>query len=263
MFKPKATGDAEMNSISKLLMMSHHGWGKTTQFAHYQKEIGPGFILSGESGLMSVKDSNIDYLPFSSWDGAHDPVKDVYSFRGIVRMMQSPEFKNMNYKWIGLDSLTELSDRLIETLEDKHKDNKNTFEKWGEYSRLLIGALKWVRDLPTHVCVTCLAAEETNDNGVVEYWPMVKGQKVGKQIPGLFDHVFCGIRSTEGDRDNPVVTRRIITDEVRGWHGKTRDPRGRLKPIMETANVVELFKIMAMSDEQYANHNANNTKKGA
>ncbi len=259
MFKPKKTCDAELNEISKLLIMAHHGWGKTTQFGHYAREYGKGFILSGESGLMSVKDHDIDYLPFSSWDGPHDPEKDVYSFRGIVRQMQSPEFKAMGYKWIGLDSLTELADRLLETLEEKHKDNKNTFEKWGEYARLLTGALKWIRDLPTHVCVTCLAQEETNDNGVIEYWPMVKGAKVGKQIPGLFDHVFCGIRSTDGDRDNPVVTRRLITDEVRGWHGKTRDPRGRLTPIMDTANVVELFRLMDMSDEQFAEYQS---KKG-
>nr|MDT0250060.1 AAA family ATPase [Endozoicomonas sp.] len=225
---------------------------KTTQCKYLNRKYGKGFILSGESGLKSIADCDIDYLPFTSWDGAHDPEKDVYSFRGIVRMMSSPEFKAQGYNWICLDSLTELSDRLFDSLEDKHKDNKNTFEKWGEYSRLLIGALKWIRDLPTHVLVTCLAAEETNDNGTTEYWPMVKGAKVGKQIPGLFDHVFCILMSTEGSPDDPVVKRRLITDKVRGWHGKTRDPRGRLKPIMNTADITELFDLMEMSDEQFA-----------
>ena len=253
MFKTKKTSDASVTEASKTLLCSHHGWGKTTQCKYYEKKFGKGFILSGESGLISVGDCDIDYLPFTSWDGAHDPERDMYSFRGIVRMMSTKEFRDQGYKWVCLDSLTELSDRLLDFLEEKHKDNKNGYEKWGEYARLLIGALKWIRDLPFHVLVTSLAGEETNDNGVLEYWPMVKGNKVGKQIPGLFDHVFCGARTTEGDNPaNPTIIRHIITDEVRGWHGKCRDPRRRLLPVELCSDITALFDRMEMTDEQFA-----------
>lgn len=251
-FAPMQTTDASVVGQSKTLLMTHHGWGKTTQCKYYQQQIGPGFIISGESGLKSVSDVAIDYLPFSSWDGKHDPANGVYSFKGIVSMMESPEFKAAGYKWICIDSLTELSDRLLEHLEEVHRENKNTFEKWGDYGRLLIGALKWVRDLPYHVLVTSLAGEEQNDNGATEYWPLVKGQKVLKQIPGLFDNVLCGVKKVETEGGAQTVHRFIVTDHVKGWPGKVRDPRSRLKPVESGYTVPELLKMIAMNDDDYA-----------
>ena len=116
-----------------------------------------GLILSGEAGLKSIEDVDIDYLPFSSWDGRivktkddrlnqvpADPENGDYSFRSIMQMMQSEEFKKQGYNWIAVDSLTELSERLLEYLEYKHQDNKNGFEKWGDYGRLMLGSLKWI-----------------------------------------------------------------------------------------------------------------------
>jgi hypothetical protein len=116
--------------------------------------------------------------------------------------------------------------------------------KWQEYERQMIGALKLIRDLPLEVYATCLAKEEKNDNDEVEYWPMVMQTKVAKKLPALFDHVFCGLRSTDESGSDVVIRRHIITDEVRGWHGKTRDPRNRLKPVEACGNVVELLKRM-------------------
>ena len=254
-FHPRKTNDAAVVDTSKTLIIAHHGFGKTTQYKYYQQHFGPGFLLSGEGGLKSIEDCDIDYLPFNSFDGRHDPDNGVCSFRGIIRMMATPEFKAMNYSWIGIDSLTELSDRLMDHLEKKHQNNKNKFEVWADYARLLIGSLKFVRDLPTHVLVTCLAGEETDDNGMVHYWPMIKGKQVGKQVPGLFDYVFCGVRTTEGGVENPVIKRHIITDEVGGWHGKTRDKNRRLKPVEMCSDITRLFERMSMSDKQFAELN--------
>ena len=68
MFKPLNTSD-QTTSFRKTLLYGHHGWGKTTQFIHYQKHYGKGFIISGESGLSSIRSAGIDYLPFTSWAG--------------------------------------------------------------------------------------------------------------------------------------------------------------------------------------------------
>ena len=37
----------------------------------------------------------------------------------------------------------------------------------GSLERKITAALKWVRDLPMHVLITALAAEEADDNGVI------------------------------------------------------------------------------------------------
>jgi hypothetical protein len=258
--KPKNTAD-HTTSYRKLLLYAHHGWGKTTQMKHYQLAYGPGLILSGESGLSSIRGAGIDYLPFTSWDGTHDPANDKYSFKEIVRWIAtSSEFRDAQYKWIGVDSLTELSDMALAEMKVEAerkaaigKGKVNGFEVWGDYAAQMIGACKWVRDLPMHVIVTALAKEQTDANNDVEYWPMVAGKQVQQQLPGIFDCVLCGVRKTSGDPENgAVVERYIITDEVKGWHGKVRDENHRLRTVERASDVTKLFKRMDMTDVDYA-----------
>jgi hypothetical protein len=250
MFKVLNTSDAEVH-FEKTLLCAHHGWGKTTQAINVQNKYGKTLIISLEGGLKSLEHVSIDVIPVATWDGDHNPESGVFSFRGAMRMIASEEFKSMGYTAIFIDSVTELSDQLMEFLEEKHAGNKNGFEKWGDNSRLMIGALKWIRDLDMHVVCTCLLAEEDDDNGLTTYWPMVKGSKVAKQIPALFDHVFCGIRHTDGDRTNPKVTRYLATDQVRGYYAKARDPRQRLRPIEKSDDITKLFAKMAMPEGEW------------
>ena len=104
-----------------------------------------------------------------------------------------------------------------------------------------------------HVMVTALAKENSDDNGNTEYWPMIDGKASMQQLPGIFDCVFAGIRSTSGNKaDGQKVVRYIVTDEVRGWKGKVRDEKRRLRPWEQTGSVVDLFKRMDMSDADFA-----------
>lgn len=235
----------------KTLLYGHHGWGKTYQCRFYAEEYGKGLIISGESGLASLSDVDIDYVEFQGWDRKHHPNlgEDQFCFRDILGMIRSDKFREEGYKWIAIDSLTEMSDRCMADVE-KDFETPTDMRKWQDYERQMIGALKFIRDLPYEILVTCLAKEEKNDNDAIEYWPMVQQTKVAKKLPALFDHVFCGLRSTDESSGAVTVSRQIITDEVRGWHGKTRDPRGRLKAVEKCGNVVELLKRVNDSNSQ-------------
>lgn len=262
MFNFPKTSSITKDGPTKVLLYAHHGYGKTYQCRYYQKRFGKGLIISGESGLKSVEDVDIDYVPFSSWDGSHDPEGGVYSYRGICKMIATEDFQKAGYKWIAIDSLTELAERLIEHLEVEHKHNNNGFQLWADYSRMMIGTLKWIRDLDMHVYVTCLAAEEQDANDVTQYWPFVKGQKVAKQIPALFDHVLCGVRTTEkNDQGMPKVSRYVVTDEASGWHGKVRDPRQRLKPYEKVEDITELLARMSMPDDEWEKYQSAQSDK--
>lgn len=253
-FKPRSTSTMTVDEKTKTLLYAHHGFGKTYQCSNYADHYGKGFILSGEAGLKTLVGKDIDFLPFSSWDGAHDPDAGVYSFKGIVRMMKSDEFKSAGYKWVAIDSLTELSDLCkrhceLEGEEQRQREGKEKadgFAIWNNYNASLIGALKWVRDLDYHVLVTCLAKEEEDANGKLHYWPMVQGKGIMKQIPGIFDNVLCGVRSAEADPSTgrPRVKRFFITEEAMGWHGKVRDPIGAAEPVEYTDNITDIFKKM-------------------
>jgi hypothetical protein len=247
-----STKDIAKLEPTKTLLYAHHGWGKTTACMHYQEHFGPGVIISGEGGLKSLGARNIDFMPFSSWDGKHDPEAGKLSFVGITKIMQSEAFRERGYKWCAIDSLTELSERLLNHLEKKHEGNKNKFEIWSDYSRDMLGALKWIRDKSDmHVLVTCLAKEETDANGVVHYWPLVKGNAVAKHVPSLFDYVFAGAKETDPGKDGtaPRVRRLVITDEVNGYHGKARDPHNVLKPVEECNNITTLLERLSSASQ--------------
>jgi len=269
MFSPMNTSD-HTTSYRKCLLYGHHGWGKTTQFAHYQKHYGKGFIISGESGLSSIRSSGIDYLPFTSWGGETNPDEGKYSFRDIVKWIRTDDFKSKNYKWIGLDSLTELSDHsmkyaneLAENEAKKLGKAKNGFEVYATHGANIIGACKLIRDLACHVLITALSKESTDDNGNVEYWAMVGGKATQQQLPGIFDAVFCGVRHTAdtNDKTKKKVIRYVITDEVNGWKGKVRDEKRRLRPVEQTGNIVDLFRRMDMDDDAYEKWIAKHTQE--
>ena len=260
MFNTYKTGSLKKDSPTKTLLYAHHGFGKTYQCRFFQERYGKGLIISGESGLKSIEDVDIDYIPFTSWDGEHDPDKGVYSFMGIHKMIDGDVegFLSQGYKWIAIDSLTEMSDMLFKTLKKKHENSRNEFEVWGDYSASMVGAMKWIRNLPVHVYVTCLTKEEKDENNRSDYWPLLAGNKVAKQVPAIFDHVFCGVKKTvTGENGLPVSTRYIVSDDVSGWHGKTRDPSGVVKPYERVDDITVLLARMAgeTATEKETSHN--------
>jgi hypothetical protein len=99
-FKVKKTSDASVADASKTLVYAHAGFGKTTQAKYLADYYGKTFIISGESGLRSVLSADLDYLPFSSWDGerkARDekqrliPVERTSNITELFRRMDMPD----------------------------------------------------------------------------------------------------------------------------------------------------------------------------
>ena len=252
MFKTLKTSGDEVKRAQKTLLYGHHGWGKTTQAMHLQEMYGKAFILSGEAGLSSLSHHDIDYLVFNSWHDAksNNPDAGKHSLVDLRRIIESDEFKAQGYKVIVLDSLTEASDMLLSEAKYLNRDNKNTFAVWDVFATEMIGYCKWFRDLDYHVLVTSLAKEEKNDNGGTEYWPMVANATTRKQLPGIFDNVFAGVRVTEDVTDDEGrsqgvrVERFIVCDQYGGWHCKVRDPLRRLTAVERTGSIAELYKKM-------------------
>lgn len=246
-FQPLNTADTS-TSYWKSLVYATHGWGKTTQAKHYQRVYGKGFIVSGEAGLSSIRSAGIDYLPFASFDGNVDASAGVYSFVEICRLIASQEFKDAGYKWIMLDSLTELSDMIFawssaKAVADASAQNKkvNGFDVWGEYRDKMIGACKFIRNLPYHVTITALAKEDKDENGDIRFVPLIQGNAVQAQIPGIFDNVFGGVIKTVIENEQKVSKRFVITSQYAGFQGKVRDESGIVLPVEETGDITTIL----------------------
>lgn len=246
-FKPLNTRD-ETTSFRKTLLFAAPGWGKTTQAKHMKKAYGKGFIISGEAGLSSIRSEGIDYLPFTSFDGPTDENKGVYSFVSVCRAIMSKEFKDAEYKWIMLDSLTELSDMVFGWAESKAiataaatGKKQNGFEVWGDYKDKMVGSCKFIRDLPYHVVITALAKAGEDENGDGTHVPLLQGNAVQAQVPGIFDNVFAGITRTVKDGDKVTTKRMVVTSAYAGWQGKVRDESGTVLAVEETGDITTIL----------------------
>lgn len=252
-WRPPSTKGIGSTEPHKVLLYGHHGWGKTWQVRNFAERYGNGLLLSGEKGLKSLSDIDIPHVAFTSWDGAHDPDNNVYSFRGMATMLTRDFIRDNNINWLALDSITELSEMLMAWCKHETREEKNRFAVWTLYGEKMIGAIKWIRDLPVHVYVTSLAAS-TSDDGGNDYWPHVHGNKVGVAIPANFDHVFCAIRRDDTVGDEVKTTRYIVSEEMNGWHGKVRDPWKRVKAVEQCDDITELLERMTRTPEEQAKH---------
>jgi len=250
-FKPLNTADAG-TGLRKTLIYGHAGWGKTTQARHFKRRYGKGFIISGEAGLSSIRTEGIDYLPFTSFDGPVDEANGIYSFVAICRLITSPEFKAAGYKWIMLDSLTELSDMVFAWADLRAEAKaaalnkpKNGFEVWDEYKDRMIGACKYIRDLPYHVVITALEKSKEDDNGAIHHMPLLQGNAVQAQVPGIFDNVLCCITRNVKDAQGVETSKRyVVTSTYQGWQGKVRDETGSILTVEETGDITTILAKM-------------------
>lgn len=250
----------DSTQLRKMLLTGFAGAGKTTQLANYKEMYGDGIILSGEAGLSVIGGSDIPYIPFISYDG---PNTDAgWSFKNLARWILSDDFKARGYKWIGLDSLTELSDLIwawaqTEAAKTPTKSGAtNKFDVYAHYNDAMIRSCKFIRNLPLHVCMTSLVKESVDDNGAHEFVPLMKSMQVSRQLAGLFDLVWGLVKESEvpAGGGEPIIKRYVVTDEVAGWQCKSRDPLRVLRPIENTDNVCDLLhKIDSSLDEKRFN----------
>ena len=247
----KNTNNME-NKPHKVILYAHAGWGKTYQCRHFAEKYGKGLVLSGEDGLKSIEGADIDFIefgPFQRREGVSPP-SDMNDKRPtfrevVVYLMANYAEISKTYKWICIDSLTEVATRKVRYLE--HEDRAKGVSKkestlWQTYANDMANMFDWLRGLEMHVFLTCLARSDEDANGVNHYFPMVPGNQVKNKIMGVFDHVFAGhIVTHETEGEQPSVDRFVITTHARGFIAKCRDSSGTVQAIEKTDNITDIL----------------------
>lgn len=164
------------NDKIKLLVYGAAGSGKTSFIGTGDTE--HTLILSAEAGLLCLADSDIDVIEINHWNDLQA------AYRWILT-------EGSKYTTIAIDSLTELSDKLVAELESapEYKDPKNSFKMWGEYNTRFSRLIKAFRDLDRHVVITALP-EDVTDGGIVIRKPYIKGTATQRLLESYFDEVF-------------------------------------------------------------------------
>lgn len=182
------------------LVIGQSGIGKTSLLRTIP-ENEPVFVVSAEAGLLCVRDlvesKRVQGVEVSSFAD----LGEVYNF------LISPAAAA--YKWVFIDSLTEIAARCVEAMKAKYPDRKDSFPMWGEYGDKMTALIKAYRDLQAfNVVFTCLDSTEKDDLNRRFVGPSMSGNAIKERLPSWFDEVFfmVSLPDAEGKERRAFIT---------------------------------------------------------
>lgn len=165
----------------KVLVYGQSGVGKTVLCATAPNPV----IISAEAGLLSLRKVSI-------------PVIEVTNVDELVQAhlwcLKSAEARQ--YDTICIDSISEIGEVVLANAKKQVKDPRQAY---AELLEKMLTTIKAFRDLQGKHVYMSAKMEPMKDEltGIVRYGPSMPGQKLGPQLPYLFDEVFrLGIHKT-------------------------------------------------------------------
>lgn len=142
-------------------------------------------VLSAESGLLCVR----DLVQAGTVEGFE--ITNLTDFQEAQRMCISPEFKAQGYRWIFIDSLTEIASRCAEAMQQKYPSKGDSFKLWGEYTQIMTDIVKAFRDMSDYnVVFTCLESADKDENNARHLAPDISGSGLKNRLTSYFDEVL-------------------------------------------------------------------------
>lgn len=220
-----STRSSGVNNI-KILIYGKAGVGKTTLASTIGE---PALIISAEAGLLSLSGHDIDVVDISVDDRGESLPKEKRIDRlGEVYKFLLTEEARSKYKWIFVDSITEISQNMVEKLQQDFPDSKDTLRLYGENSKRMRSLIKTFRDLPYYsVVFTALLEDEKDENGRRIAGVSMVG-KIADQIAGFLD-IVCLMTMVKNE--NGEFERKLITEPAESFVAKDRS--GRLEKLEE------------------------------
>lgn len=166
----------------KIAVYGGAGIGKTRLCATAPKPL----IVSAESGLLSLRNDDVDFVE----------IKTMKDLDDVYKYAKSPE---CIHETICLDSASEIAETVFEEFAKNEKDNRQAYLKMGD---AMIHSIRNFRDLPgKHVVFNFkmkMVEDEATDS--ILYVPMAPGKMIGHQVPYMFDELFCMQIKKDGTR---------------------------------------------------------------
>ena len=226
--------DAVQDQGAKILVYGMAGAGKT-----YLARTAPGkvLVISAEAGLLSIRDAqNVEAI-------------EVKSAAEVVEVYEALRSGKLQYDTVCLDSISEISELLLQAEKAKHKDARKAY---GEVQESVTNVMRAFRDLQMHVMFIC-KEDKVNNDGVFEQAPKMVGTKLGQSITYFFDEVLALRVIEDADAEgNPVQARWLQTRIGQGYVAKDRS--GKLEAF-EEPNLTKLIEKLGFATTQNQTQN--------
>ena len=226
--------DAVQDQGAKILVYGMAGAGKT-----FLARTAPGkvLVISAEAGLLSFRDAqNVEAI-------------EVKSAAEVVEVYEALRSGKLQYDTVCLDSISEISELLLQAEKARHKDARKAY---GEVQESVTNVMRAFRDLQMHVMFIC-KEDKVNNDGTFEQAPKMVGTKLGQSITYFFDEVLAlrVIEDTD-EEGNPVQARWLQTRIGQGYVAKDRS--GKLEAF-EEPNLTKLIEKLGFATVQNQTQN--------
>lgn len=184
------TTSASLKDSLSFLTYGQSGAGKTS-LAKTFPDVSKTCVISLENGLRSISDSNISVYDCTVDANGKEMERHVRhdKFLHALKIFQGQELKD-KYKYLMIDSLTEIAQNLVEKVKLIYPDKKDSMKLWGDYNDAMLNIVKSIRDLKGYTIVVTALDKVDKDEFNRRFHAVDIAGKISDRLPAFFDEVF-------------------------------------------------------------------------
>lgn len=230
----KNTKDVSKDGI-KMAVYGKSGIGKTTLMSTAPNPI----IISCESGLLSLADTDVDYIEIDNYED----IDEAFDF--VV---------DSDYETICIDSISEIAEVMLSHFKEDTRDPRQAYGRMNDEMTKMIRKFRDIKG--KHVVFSAKMKKGKDEDGVILYNVSMPGNSLMQDVPFFFDEVLfmTVMENDDGDEFRVLKTQATYSYEA-------KDRSGSLNEI-EEPNLKKIFaKIAGETSSKKASKNKKKPKK--